>query len=70
MNKKQIDRYNELLLKFGKDEEFIELLSLANNYFIFSNIEAKQLGLVFIDNTYERLIYDLSTREQIIKGGN
>lgn len=71
MTDKQISRYNELLLKFTQDDDFHELLYLASNYFLSMNIVAKKDSNVFIDNPYERLIYDLENREKIFKkGGN
>ena len=71
MTNKQVSRYNELLLKFIQDDDFHELLYLTNNYFLSMNIVAKKDSNIFIDNPYERLIYDLENREQILKeGGN
>lgn len=69
MTNKQISRYNELLLKFIQDDDFHELLYLANNYFLSMNIVAKKDNNLFIDNPYERLIYDLENREKILKEG-
>lgn len=71
MTDKQISRYNELLLKFIQDDDFHELLYLTNNYFLSMNIVAKKEKTLFIDNPYERLIYDLENRERMLKeGGN
>lgn len=71
MTEKQINRYNELLIKFIKDDDFHELLYLASNYFLSENIIAKKDNNVYIDNPYERLVYDLENREKVIKqGGN
>lgn len=71
MTNKQISRYNELLLKFIHNDDFHELLYLLNNYYLSMNILAKKENNLFIDNPYERLIYDLENREQILKeGGN
>lgn len=71
MTDKQISRYNELLLKFIQDDDFHELLYLTNNYFLSMNIIAKKDNNLFIDNPYERLIYDLENREKMLReGGN
>lgn len=70
MTDKQINRYNELLLKFMKDDDFHELLHLLNSYYLSMNILAKIDKNVYIDNPYERLIYDLENRERMLKGGN
>lgn len=71
MTDKQISRYNELLLKFIQDDDFHELLYLTNNYFLSMNIVAKKDNNLFIDNPYERLVYDLENREKMLKeGGN
>ncbi len=71
MTDKQVSRYNELLLKFIQDDDFHELLYLTNNYFLSMNIVAKKDNNLFIDNPYERLVYDLENREKMLKeGGN
>lgn len=69
MTDKQIDRYNELLVKFLRDEDFMELLGLLSQVYVSSTIEARQSGLVFLENPYEKLIYDLEMRERILKEG-
>lgn len=66
MTKKQINRYNELLLSFMKDDNFMELLDLVAIYHNSEHIKAKQSGDVFIDNPYERLVFDLENREKIL----
>lgn len=71
MTNKQISRYNELLLKFIQNDDFHELLYLTNNYFLSMNIISKKDKNTFIDNPYERLVYDLENREKILnEGGN
>lgn len=69
MTEKQIFRYNELLMKYLKDDEFQELLGLVNNYFFSTRITNKKDGENYISDPFERLIYDLENREQLIKGG-
>lgn len=69
MTEKQVFRYNELLLKYLQDEEFQELLTLVNNYYISTKIINKKNGDDYISNPFERLIYDLENREELIKGG-
>ena len=66
MTKKQINRYNELLLNFMKDDNFMELLDLVAIYHNSEHIKSKQRGDVFIDNPYERLVFDLENREKIL----
>lgn len=67
MTQKQINRYNELLLHFIKDEDFMELVDLVAIYHNSEYIKAKQIGDVFIENPYERLVFDLENREKILK---
>lgn len=66
MTKKQINRYNELLLHFLKDENFMELVDLVAIYHNSEYIKAKQSGNLFIENPYERLVFDLENRETIL----
>lgn len=67
MTQKQINRYNELLLHFIKDENFMELVDLVAIYHNSEYIKAKQSGDVFIENPYERLVFDLENRERILR---
>lgn len=67
MTQKQINRYNELLLHFIKDEDFMELVDLIAIYHNSEHIKAKRDGYVFIENPYERLVFDLENREKILK---
>lgn len=69
MTKERTDRYNELLLKYSQDPEVNELLALAGEYYCSANIRCKEIGTSFISNPYERLVYDLEQREEIIRGG-
>lgn len=66
MTQKQINRYNELLLHFIKDEKFMELVDLVAIYHASEHIKSKQSRDVFIENPYERLVFDLENREKIL----
>lgn len=66
MTQKKINRYNELLLHFIKDEKFMELVDLVAIYHASEHIKAKQSRDVFIENPYERLVFDLENREKIL----
>lgn len=66
MTKKQIDRYNELLLKFLGNDEFMELLDLVLIHHTAENTRGKLNGTLPIEDPYRRLIYDLENREETI----
>lgn len=67
MTNKQRDKYNELLLKFLRDDDFMMLLDLVSLYHQSEAIRDKQAGEIPFDNPYDRLVYDLENRERLVK---
>ncbi len=68
MTQKQINRYNELLLKFLGDQDFMELMDLVLIHHTAENTRGKLNGTLPIEDPYRRLIYDLENREKVISG--
>lgn len=66
MTQKQINRYNELLVKFLGDPDFMELMDLTLIHHTVESTRDKLNGTLPIEDPYRRLIYDLENRENVI----
>lgn len=67
---KIITRYNHLLSKFSRDDEFIELIQLVRNYYDMCSVEhGNKTSIYNIDNPYDRLLMDLILLEDETKKG-
>lgn len=65
-----INRYNELLIKFSDNKEFIELLTMTKMYYDICNVEHGNINKQHnVNNPYDRLLLDLLLLEDEMKKG-